>query len=73
MSAPFRISSKVPIKPNKIPINCFFLNPKPKTKTPIINVLKGVKEFNMEAIALSISWTANENKKTGKNVPKKAV
>lgn len=67
------MSIDVPIKPNKIPINCFFLKPKPKTTTPKKKVLNGVSEFNIDAIELSISLTANENKKTGKNVPKNAV
>ena len=51
---PFKINIKVPTKPIIIPINCCFLNEKPKTNAPKINVLKGVNEFKIETIELSI-------------------
>jgi hypothetical protein len=38
---------------------------------PIIIVFKGTKEFNIEAIVLSTSVSANANKKDGKKVPRK--
>ena len=40
---------------------------------PTTKVKKGVKEFRIEVIELSIPETANANKNTGKKVPKSAV
>ena len=55
-------------------IHCtIILNVNPKTKAPKIKVLKGVKEFKIDAIELSIPLTANANKNTGIKVPKIAV
>ena len=59
----------MPTNPIKTPISCLFLNPKPKTKAPNISVFKGVKEFKIEAIELSIFSIAKANKNAGKKVP----
>ena len=64
---------KVPNKPIKMPYNCDFLRTKPNTVAPKIKVLKGVKEFKMATIELSIVVIANANKKPGIKVPNKDV
>ena len=44
-----------------------------KNRSPIIKVFKGVSEFRIEVIELSITLMVYANRKTGKNVPSKAV
>ena len=63
----------VPTKPTKTPINWFFLNENPNIVAPIIYALKGVSEFKIAEIELSISVIAKAKRKEGKNVPTKAV
>ena len=59
--------------PIKIPYNWVLLKVKPNTITPRIKVLKGVKEFKIATIELSIVVIANANKNPGIKVPAKDV
>ena len=64
------INRTVPANPIKTPNICLLEEYILKAKKPKIMVLIGTIEFNIEAIALSISVSAYANKKAGKNVPK---
>lgn len=70
MVAPLVIRSTVPTKPITTPIICCRDENILKATKPKIIVFIGTIEFNIDAMALSISVSANANKKAGKNVPK---
>lgn len=67
--APLVINKKVPAKPMTTPIICLREENILKAKKPNMIVFIGTIEFNIEAIALSISVSAYAKRKAGKKVP----